>query len=133
MSAPLQLTASVPGALSAFALRSLPLGGEKQKKRPIKGDPYDPYGRTGRAQVLHIELWYADGTKGEINLLSPHIAWGSDIESQWRFMREYLHKEHGALGIIRYHAHCAHVRENGALKISWSWFAFDLILNQEVR
>ena len=89
------------------------------------------FGRTGKRQILHIELWYADGTTDEINVLSPQIVWGHDIEVQWIHMKAYIHQEYERLGVIKYRAHCAEIVD-GTIKKVWSWFAFDLVNNQEL-
>ena len=82
-------------------------------------------------QVMHFELWYVDGSKGEINITSPHIIWSEDIENQHFFMQEYLKSQCQRLGIVKYRGHCYH-NINGILKKAFSYAAFDLITNSNV-
>ncbi|GAB4032822.1 hypothetical protein [Spirosoma gilvum] len=104
----------------------------KREKRKQQTLDWDSFGRTGYMQVMHIELWYVDGSKGEINITSPHIIWSEDVETQYYYMREYLKSQHDRLGIVRYRGHCYH-NINGILKKVFSYAAFDLITNSNVE
>lgn len=104
----------------------------KRGKRKEQATEWDQFGRTGYMQVMHIELWYVDGTKGEINLTSPHIIWSEDIENQHYFMQEYLKSQCQRLGIVRYRGHCYH-NIDGILKKAFSYAPFDLITNRPIE
>ena len=105
--------------------------GGKENKPESTAAVGDHFGRTGKVQVLHVDLYYADGTKGEINVTAPAIVWGEDIELQWYALRTYIKDQYQRLGIVKYRAHCYHSL-NGEIEKTFSWFAFDLITNIEI-
>lgn len=84
-------------------------------------------------QILHVTLWYANNTTGEINLTSPHNQCSDDIENQWSFLRSYLKASCQQLGIVKYQANIAVAQEDGSLEIVLSGFPFDLLSGKAIR
>lgn len=67
-------------------------------------------------QILHIKTWYKDGSQREINITSPHVFAGEDLEVQYIYMKMYLRKMGSLLGITAYQGHICCV-ENGVPRI----------------
>lgn len=55
-------------------------------------------------RILHIQLWYKDGSEGEINIVSPRHDGGDDTEVQYLYMRMYLRKQAPMFDIVAYQA-----------------------------
>lgn len=126
--------ASQPKMSTALTTNKRPQGGKAGKKSKSKIiTEWDRFGRTSRTQVLHIDLFYADGTTGIINVTSPGIIWGEDIETQWFHMRTYIKSQCERLGLVGYHAHAHQIDGEGNITKSFSWIPFDLIQNKEVQ
>ncbi|MVM35244.1 hypothetical protein GO755_34805 [Spirosoma sp. HMF4905] len=102
---------------------------------PLKTPKYtsDPFGRMEGSQIVHVDLLYADGSKGEINITAPHVVWGDDIEQQAGGIRAYLNKNAERLGIVWHHFHAYYSRPDGSMHNSWSWFPYDCIKKEEIR
>ncbi len=91
----------------------------KKGKRTL---PFNPgnllaFARTpGKIQILHIDLWYAEGPPDEINITSPHVSLTEDLERQYIYMKGYLQKAAPDLGIVAYQASLCWVNPDGTLK-----------------
>lgn len=111
---------------------STPVSDKQQSKQAPADWDWDKFGRTGYTQVLHVHLWYADGTEGEINVTSPHIVWGDNVDTQWVHVRSYIKSLYDRLGIIKYQAHL-YINAGGELNKALSYCPFDLILNKPIE
>lgn len=83
-------------------------------------------------QILHIELWYADGSVRELNITSPMTSFGEDIERQYIYMRMYLRKTAIDLGIVAYQASIATSIPEG-FKIHTVWNKVDCTLIEPLK
>lgn len=92
---------------------------------------WDQFGRTGKVQVLHVALQYADGSKGEINLTSPHIIWSEDIETQYLHLKKYIASQYKRLGVVSYQAYIYAQKPDGTLEFCMNWGPADLTKEQD--
>ena len=108
----------------AITKAKLPQGGKRASGYDFFND-FLSFKRTpDKIQILHIDLWYEDGSTGEINITSPHVALGEDLERQYIYMRMYLQKSARDLGVVAYRA-SVHRMVGDELRTSWSWAKVD--------
>ncbi|GAA4416760.1 hypothetical protein GCM10023187_48520 [Nibrella viscosa] len=57
-----------------------------------------------KRQILSVKLYYQDGTEDELNVSSPLITNGEDLERQYSHIKQYLDASAKDLQLLAYHA-----------------------------
>ncbi|MVM36272.1 hypothetical protein GO755_40060 [Spirosoma sp. HMF4905] len=99
----------------------------QRKKGVTKRQTCEAFPKKEDVEILHIELFYANGSVREMNVTSI----GGNIELQYIHMRRYLVEALVDRGLVKIHAHYAY-SENGNIKNICSWYPFDCLTGREI-
>lgn len=82
----------------------------RYRKRPVKQGP-------AAISILHIDIWYNGGQKGEINLTAPNMIDGCYLDEQYYFLRQYFRKVGEWMNLESYQASICFPRPDGTIKV----------------
>ncbi|GAB3965779.1 hypothetical protein GCM10028806_05430 [Spirosoma terrae] len=71
--------------------------------------------RPAAVSILHIDIWYRNGLKGEINLTSPNLISGEFVEMQYFYMKQYFNKVGQWMELEAYQASICFPRPDGTI------------------